>query len=342
MNKVLTEDLLRSSDTDPVADGEEVPLLDEWGHLTHEAAAFPGELGVYQRAVVDRHLGLCDQCAHQAAALARVRHRLMQQQPRPLIPTGLRRLGRQVALRSLPLAEAALKRQRDAAAQALEQSAPAQRKGWTVPPALFIALLIGMAATLVVAAMALALSGCSKKEVDRGPLEVAVAAPTELTRVQGVATAAMLAPDGRLAVGAKDGRIRLLPADLNDKPKLIPGHPDQAVTALAFAAKGKQLVSVAGKEGTVWDTASLKQINQLKGPQSITTLAIDPSGKVAYFGTDQGHVMRWDLSISSAEPMARFPCGAAVVPPARMQLPPAKRCRFGTYFKSPDGQHACL
>ena len=342
MNKLLTEDLLRTSDTDPVADGEEILLLDERGHLTPEAAAFPGELGVYQRAVVDRHLELCDQCAHQVTALARIRRRLVKQQPRQLIPTGLRRMGRQVALRSLPLAEASLKRQRDAAAQTMEDKAPVQRKGWTVPPALFIALLMGMAATLVVAALALALSGCSKKEPSPGPLEVTLAAPTELTRVEGVATAAALGPDGRLAVGAMDGRLRLLPADLNDKPKLMAGHPGHAVSALAFAAKGEQLVSVAGKGAAVWDLTSLKQVNQIEGPQGITALAVVPPGKVAYFGTDQGHVMHWDLAVSVAKPVERFPCGATAVPPARMQMPPSKRCRFGTYFRSPDGQHACL
>ena len=339
MHKPLTEDLLRSSDTDPVADGEEIVLLDERGHLTPEASAFPGELGVYQRAVVDRHLELCDLCANQVTSLARARQRLVNQQPRLLIPAGLGRLGRQVALRSLPLAEAALQQQRTAAAAGTPKKTKGRR--WAIPPALLIVLLMGMAATLVVAAMALALSGCKKNEPDAGPLKVTLSQPTELTRVAGLATAAAMARDGRLAVGAEDGRIRVLPADLNDEPKLLAGHPGEAVSALAFAGEDR-LVSAAGKGAMVWALSSLKPGNQLKGPQPITALTVEPAGKIAYFGTDQGHVMRWDLSVSKATPVVRFPCGATGVPPARMQLPPAKRCRFGTYHQTPDGQHACL
>ena len=338
--RIITEDLLSSSKSDPVAHGEEVLLLDETGHLTQEAAAFPGELGVYQRAVVERHMERCDVCAHTVAALARTRQRLTRQQPHTVIPVGLGRLGRQVANRSLPLAEAALHQRRVVAAA--EAALALRRRRWRVPPTLLIALMAGMAATLVVAAMALALSGCSKKAPEQGPLKVSLAAPVELTRVKGVATSAARASDGRLAVGAEDGRLRVLAADLRAGILELEGHPGEAVAALAFAGGGELLVSVAGKEGAVWDLRRKVRIRDLKGPQPITALAVGPEGKEAFFGTDQGHVMRWDLSTSKAVPIPRFPCGATGVPPARMQLPPASRCRYGTYFQTPEGQHACL
>jgi len=337
---MITEDLLSSSKADPVAHGEEVLLLDEAGHLTLEAAAFPGELGVYQRAVVERHMELCDVCAHQVADLARARQRLTRQQPHTVLPAGLERLGHQVAMRSLPLAEAALQQRRMAAAT--EASMARRRRRWRVPPGLLIALMVGMAATLVVAALALSLSGCSKKKPEAGPLKISLAAPVELTRVGGVATAVARAVDGRLAVGAEDGKIRLLAADLKGDPLELKGHPGESIAALAFAGAGKQLVSAAGKEGAVWDLAKKARLRDLRGPQPITTLAVGPKGEEAFFGTDQGHVMRWDLSTSKAKHMPRFPCGATGVPPARMQLKPSKRCRFGTYFQADDGQHACL
>ncbi len=332
------EDLLRSSNRDPIADGEEVPLLDERGHLTPEAIAFPEEMGVYQRAVVDRHLEICDLCTQQAMTLARARNELISARPAMYLPAGLSTLGRQVARRSLAMA-----RDSAPAPQILPPQQKEARRFWTPSPALAITLLAGLTVALLVAVAALLLGGCNKKG-DALPLTVKVSAAVEEARAPGEATAAALSPEGTLAVGLEDGGIVLLSQNGEGKGK--PPKPefrmDGAIRALAFAATSARLVSAAGKAVVLWDVPSKKQLKDVTGPQEVTALTVDPNHETAYFGTDQGHVMRWELSKRGAEAMAGFPCGATGIAPARMQLPPSRRCKFGTYFHSPDGQHACL
>ena len=337
MPRFSAEDLVASSDLDPVAGGEEIRLLDGEGHVTPEAAAFTDELGVYQRAVVDRHVAACPACARQAADLARARQVLAESRPPLAIPAGLDLVGRQIAVRSLKLA----RREADPPAVPAPD-APALDPWWRPSPALTLAMLAGLGAALLVGLIGLLLGGCKSNKPEPGPRTVQVGAPKELARTPGKATAAHMSGAGILAVGLESGGVERIPTGGDTaKAPLSPSMTmDAPVAALVHA--GERLLVAADKSVVLWDPVKGARLKDVTGPQQITALAVDGKGKVAFFGTDQGHVLSWDLARRGAEAVAGFPCGATGIAPARLQLPPSKRCKFGTYFQSPDGQHACL
>ena len=80
---------------------DELRVLDGKGCLTLEMLCFSDELPPDQRAVVERHVRSCTICAQQQTSLARATDRLRRARPRLPVPTELKLLARQLALRSL-------------------------------------------------------------------------------------------------------------------------------------------------------------------------------------------------------------------------------------------------
>jgi len=135
------------------------------------------------------------------------------------------------------------------------------------------------------------------------------------------------APDGSGLVVLRDGEGQV--------------H-DGAVTRVQLDRDGGRLLSLGGHVAAVWDTRARKLLRRVSGPQLLTAGALLPGGDAVFFGTSQGHVLRWEVSSPQAAAVAHFACGGTRVPPARLRLPEKQRCTYGHYVETPEGPPACL
>jgi WD40 repeat protein/class 3 adenylate cyclase len=105
-------------------------------------------------------------------------------------------------------------------------------------------------------------------------------------------------PDGNaLAVGSRDGRVRLL--DLRSgEVRLFAGGHRTSVVDLAFTPGGRTLVSSdIGGAVIVWDVARGEKIEELSAHRGAAwTLAVSPDGRTLYSAGDDGRMILWDLS----------------------------------------------
>jgi hypothetical protein len=76
----------------------------------------------------------------------------------------------------------------------------------------------------------------------------------------------------------------------------LTGHED-IVTALAFAADGKSIVSAAGdKTIRVWELATRKERHQFRNDRSLAhALALARDGRTCFSGNSDGTILIWDL-----------------------------------------------
>ena len=150
-----------------------------------------------------------------------------------------------------------------------------------------------------------------------------------------------------LAAGTPEGEV-LLMSRAQDGSGLVVLRDgegqvhDGAVTGVQLDRDGGRLLSLGGKVAAVWDTRARKLLRRVSGPQALTAGALLPDGDVVFFGTSQGHVLRWEVSSPRAAAVARFACGGTRVPPARLRLPEEQRCTYGHYVETPEGPPACL
>jgi len=142
-----------SSDLRPTRPSEGFRVLDLKGCLTLEVLSFTEQLGPDQRGAVERHARSCAVCAQQQTALARASERFRRARPRQPLPTEVRLLARQAALRAM-----VDKRQRGSTTARL----PAHRRGharsaapWYRARMFWTALLAGMGAALLAVLLAL-------------------------------------------------------------------------------------------------------------------------------------------------------------------------------------------
>jgi WD40 repeat protein len=130
------------------------------------------------------------------------------------------------------------------------------------------------------------------------------------------------AADGRtLASCGRDGAVRLWDV-VGRKPLHVLRSSDTEVRAIAFTRDSRQLVSGGGiqkpgdpaadlKAGAirVWDTASGKQLRELRDPDSqegIDSLALAPDGRTLA-ASSGNRVLLWDLA--AAKPLRALPTG---------------------------------
>jgi anti-sigma factor RsiW len=122
-------------------------ILDPKGCLTMEVLCFTEQLNPDQRAAVERHTRSCSVCAQQQTALARASERFRRRRPRQVLPSELRLLARQAALRTV-----ISKRQRASTTARLPVTG--RRRGahepWYRSRLFWTALLAGMGAALLV------------------------------------------------------------------------------------------------------------------------------------------------------------------------------------------------
>jgi WD40 repeat protein/class 3 adenylate cyclase len=128
-------------------------------------------------------------------------------------------------------------------------------------------------------------------EIDTGSLRVV------RRHAVGGFTAA-LSPDGSaLAVGSRDGRVRLLDLRSGEVRRLARGD-GTSVADLTFTPNGRTLVSSDFGGGViVWDVArgeSREELSAHRGP--VWALVISPDGRTLYSAGDDGRMILWDLT----------------------------------------------
>jgi WD40 repeat protein/class 3 adenylate cyclase len=128
-------------------------------------------------------------------------------------------------------------------------------------------------------------------EIDTGSLRV-----VRRHAVGGFSAA--LSPDGRaLAVGSRDGRVRLLDLRSGEVRPFARGHR-VTVADLAFTPDGRTVISSDfGGAVIVWDIARGERSEALsahRGP--VWALVVSPDGRTLYSAGDDGRMILWDLT----------------------------------------------
>lgn len=186
-------------------------------------------------------------------------------------------------------------------------------------------------------------AGCKSERPP--PLSVTVGQAQVLARAGARVTAATARGELYVA-GTADGDVLLLtpggrPRTLAAEDKGVKLRHAGGVSALALL-KGGRMVSVGGRLALAWDVSSGRHLRDLGGPQGLSAVSASPDDGVAYFATDQGHLLRWDTAKRAAEGVGWFSCGATQIPSGRLRLPVSKRCPYGTHLVSKKGLPVCL
>lgn len=200
-----------------------------------------------------------------------------------------------------------------------------------------------MLSTLTLVLAALVLTGCRCEEEGRSPVRVRTDAPRLILDLKLRVASGAAGPGDLFVAGTPKGEVLLATGAGQAPARVGEDRPhDGPVTVVQISGDGRRLLSIGGKTAALWDLQARRLVRQVRGPEVITAGALHPAGQIAFFGTGQGHVLRWPLDRPSAQGVKGFACGGTRVLPARMQLPEKERCPYGTYVEPPEGPPACL
>ncbi len=358
---------------------DELRLLDERGCLTDEVLCFIEELSRDQREVVERHVAVCPACAFHRNQLAEAAGAMCRARPRIPIPSDARLLGRQAVLRGMlkrprysePSDRRVRRRRRWLQVGLVTSLAliivalalllftvlsgckagckPSSKPAVSLRATFSVGTRVGKLPDNLTAGVAwgevyvggtqrgavhlLGPTG-SVEVVDRStPTSTPAATPTSTPAATPTATPGL------------DGAKTASQPGSKPTPTSIAARHRGAITALDVDASGSRLLSAGGRTIAAWSVdAAAKRVtlkNHLRGPQIITAAVLGPTGREAFFGTSQGHVLRWTVANKHAKPMARFRCQVHMVSPGRLDKPPNRRCPHGTYDTNRKGQGYC-
>lgn len=103
--------------------------------------------------------------------------------------------------------------------------------------------------------------------------------------------------DSRMALVLGHRAVVWTPTDLEASPVLIPGH-GKTVTGVGFLPGGTLLT--AGLDGTarVWDADTGREVRSFNwGVGKVWVAAVSPDGTLCAAGSDDGHVVVWDVDV---------------------------------------------
>jgi WD40 repeat protein len=121
-------------------------------------------------------------------------------------------------------------------------------------------------------------------------------------------------PDGKtLAVGLRDGEVRLLDAATRKEKARLPVPRDvriRSIERLTFSPDGRFLAGACdealwGRGVLLWDVTGAKKLHRLLGWNSTGRFAFSPDSKTLVYHTDGNAIRLWDL----ASDRRRLPCG---------------------------------
>ena len=101
-----------------------------------------------------------------------------------------------------------------------------------------------------------------------------------------------VSPDGnRIAVGGQGGLVAIYPLSGSGTPVTLAG-PNEMMERLDFSADGKRLVTWSkAKQVQVWDVDTGERVLAFDDKE-VSAGALDPTGKVAYAGLENGDIVR--------------------------------------------------
>ncbi len=116
---------------------------------------------------------------------------------------------------------------------------------------------------------------------------------------------AEISPDGRTVATAGQSKVLYLVDSLTSRETRLRGHDDQ-ILAARFSGDGKILASIDWSGGIrIWDVATQTEKRSLRAPKGgLHAMSLSADGKLLAVGGDDALVHLWDLTSSSAAPLA--------------------------------------
>ena len=114
---------------------------------------------------------------------------------------------------------------------------------------------------------------------------------------QEVTSMSFIPDSDRLAVGLRDGSIRIVDTGLEKEVGILLGHLDE-VRAVSSSADGRLLAS-GSRDNTIriWDVAGQKEIGVLNGHErSVSSVAFSPDGRLLASGSRDNTIRLWDVA----------------------------------------------
>jgi len=125
--------------------------------------------------------------------------------------------------------------------------------------------------------------------------DVQSGAETSRTEIHGPVIETMdVLPDGRLALGARDGTIRLWDLESGDETGCLRG-PESEVYALALLPDGRLASGFRDSTIIIWDMERCAEVCRLEGHEAMINTLASVATEILASGSNDGTIRLWDL-----------------------------------------------